>query len=207
MLPLLSPPGLLRRPSLRTLGAHRATRPELLTGVRAMDHASNESAPADAEPGEHVLAVVAAHFGRRCRPVVRLRFREAPDSRHPTSFPADPTPLWVGLSRCEAEDESERTLRAGPVLADERFSASAEEAAEDERDDYYVVELAGDRNEVRHQVEGEREVARERNDQRLLPARHARVTKQSAAENNAVRDEAGKGAGALASSRDDESED
>ena len=96
MLPLLSPPGLSRRPSLRTLGAHRVSRPELLTGVRAMDHASNESAPADAEPGEHVLALVAAHLGRRCRPVVRLLFREAPDSRHPTSFRADPTPLRSG---------------------------------------------------------------------------------------------------------------
>jgi integrase len=93
------------------------------------------------------------------------------------------------------------------MLADERFSARAEEAAEDERDDYYVVELAGDRNEVRHQVEGEREVARERNDQRLLPARHARVAEQSAAEDDAVRDEPSKGTGALASSRDDESED
>ena len=58
-----------------------------------MDHASNKSAPADAEPGEHVLALVTAHLRSRCRPVVHLLFREAPDSRHPTSFRADATPL------------------------------------------------------------------------------------------------------------------
>jgi hypothetical protein len=32
---------------------------------------------------------------------------------------------------------------------------------EDERDDDHIVELAGDRNEVRHEIEGQREVGDE----------------------------------------------
>src|SRR6266550_9562853 len=76
-----------------TLDACRAPRSELLTSVRALDHASDKPTPADAEPGEHVLALVTAHPGCRCGPVVRLLLREAPDPCHPTSFRADPTPL------------------------------------------------------------------------------------------------------------------
>jgi hypothetical protein len=93
------------------------------------------------------------------------------------------------------------------VLADKRLTTAAEEAAEDERDDHDVVELTGDRDEVRHEIEGEREVAREGNEQRLLPARHARVAEQSAAEDDAVWDEASESPGAFASAGDDESED
>ena len=93
------------------------------------------------------------------------------------------------------------------MLADEWLPAPADEAAEDERDDHDVVELAGDRDEVRDEVEGKREVTRERNEQRLLPARHARVAEQSAAEYDAVGDEAGERAGALVSAGDHERED
>ena len=53
--------------------------------------------------------------------------------------------------------------------ADERLPAAAEEAAEDERDDHDVVELTGDRDEVRHEIEREREIAGERDEQRLFP--------------------------------------
>jgi hypothetical protein len=56
------------------------------------------------------------------------------------------------------------------VLTDERVPASAEEAAEHQRDDHDVVELTGHRDEVRHEITGERKVARERDEQRLLPA-------------------------------------
>jgi hypothetical protein len=82
-----------------------------------------------------------------------------------------------------------------------------QEAAENERDDHDVVELTGDGDEVRHEIEGEREVARQRKEQRLLAAGHARVTEQSAAEDDAVWDEAGERAGALAPAGDDERED
>jgi hypothetical protein len=66
---------------------------------------------------------------------------------------------WCGaLSACEAKDERERVLGARPVFADEGFLAAPEEAAEDERDDDDVVELAGDGDEIGDEVEGEREV-------------------------------------------------
>jgi hypothetical protein len=93
------------------------------------------------------------------------------------------------------------------VLADKWLTTAAEEAAEDERDDHDVVELTGDRDEVRHEIEGEREVAREGNEQRLLPARHARVAEQPAAEDDAVWDETSESPGAFAPASDDESED
>jgi hypothetical protein len=54
------------------------------------------------------------------------------------------------------------------VLADEWLTASAEEAAEDQRDDQGIVELTGDRDEVGYEVEGKREIARQGNKQRLL---------------------------------------
>jgi len=94
------------------------------------------------------------------------------------------------ISGREAEDEYERAVGAWPVLADEWFPAPAEEAAQGERNDHDVVELTGEGDEVRHEVEGEREITRERNEQRLLPARNARVDEQSAAEDHAVWDDA-----------------
>jgi hypothetical protein len=93
------------------------------------------------------------------------------------------------------------------VLADKWLTSAAEEAAEDERDDHDVVELTGDRDEVRHEIKGEREVARERNEQRLLLARHARVAEQPAAEDDAVWDETSESPGAFASAGDDETKD
>jgi hypothetical protein len=93
------------------------------------------------------------------------------------------------------------------VLANERLAPAAEEASENERDEYDVVELTGDRNKVRHEIDREREVAREHDEQRLLPARHTRVVEQSAAEDDAVWDEARERAGALASACDDEPDD
>jgi hypothetical protein len=59
-------------------------------------------------------------------------------------------------SNCDPEDERERALGAGPVLADERLPAAAQKAPQDEGDDHDVVEMAGDGNEVGDEVEGER---------------------------------------------------
>jgi len=53
----------------------------------------------------------------------------------------------------EPEDQCERLLRPRPQLADQLLAARADEAPEDERDDDRVVELPGDRDEVRHEVE------------------------------------------------------
>jgi iron complex transport system substrate-binding protein len=92
------------------------------------------------------------------------------------------------------------------VLADERLASPAQEAAEDERDDQDIVELAGDRDEVRDEVERQREVAGERDQEGLVPARHPRISQQAAAQDHAVRDELGAGAGALAPAGDHQSD-
>jgi hypothetical protein len=127
----------------------------------------------------------------------RLLMYRAPPS------PRDP----AGSSHRDAEDELERAVGPRPVLADEWLASATEEAPQDERDDHDIIELAGDGDEVRHDVEGEREVAGERDEQRLLAARHAWVTEQAAAEDNAVGDEASERTGALAPTGDDERED
>jgi hypothetical protein len=57
----------------------RSPRGELLAAVRSVDHAPYQSAPAQRERREHELAAVAAHIGRRRRPVLRLFLRKAPD--------------------------------------------------------------------------------------------------------------------------------
>jgi hypothetical protein len=48
------------------------------------------------------------------------------------------------------------------MFTDHRVSAPAKEAAKDDSDDEYVVELAGDRNEIGHKVEGKGEISGER---------------------------------------------
>jgi hypothetical protein len=50
-----------------------------------------------------------------------------------------------------------------------------------------VIKLTGDRNEVRDEVEGKREVADKREEEHLSLAGHARVTHQPAYEHDAVR--------------------
>jgi hypothetical protein len=91
------------------------------------------------------------------------------------------------------------------VTSGRRPSLCTPRAPEDERGDHSVIELTGDRDEVRHEIEGQREVARQR-EERLPPAGHARVAEQPTTEDDAVGDEAGERAGALASADDDESE-
>jgi len=73
------------------------------------------------------------------------------------------------------------------VQPDERRPRTPEQTAEHERHEDRVVELAGDRDEVRHEVEGKRQVD-ERKCRRHLPARgHARVREQSLEQDRAVR--------------------
>jgi hypothetical protein len=93
------------------------------------------------------------------------------------------------------------------VLADEWLAAAAKEAAQNERDDDDVVELAGDRDEVGYEVKWKREVSRECEQERLLPPRDAGVAEQAAAEDDAVGNEPGERPGALAPAGDHESDD
>lgn len=61
-------------------------------------------------------------------------------------------------------------LRSGPQLADQFITTRADEAAEDEGDDDGIVELTRDGNEVRDEIEGKREVASERDEQKASAA-------------------------------------
>src|SRR5207302_9230423 len=89
--------------------------------------------------------------------------------------------LGPGLSRSrEPEDDVERAARAGPQLADDRGSHTVQDAPEPKGDDERVVDLTGDRNEVRDEVEREGEVSRDRPEQDLLPARNSLVAEQAA---------------------------
>src|SRR5205085_4429595 len=112
----------------------------------------------------------------------------------------------VDPSLREPQDERERSFRAWPQLADDRLTAAAEEAPQHERDDDDVVELPRDRDEVRHEVERQGEVADERDEQRLLPARDASVPEKAAAEDDTVGDEAGQHPRAFASSGEHQTE-
>ena len=71
------------------------------------------------------------------------------------------------LSAGEAEDQVERPLRPGPVLAEDAVIVCADEGAQDKGGDDHVVELAGDRDKVGNQVEGNRQVAEQCEEQKL----------------------------------------
>jgi hypothetical protein len=74
------------------------------------------------------------------------------------------------------------------VLAREVWAAGAQHAAQDERDDDGVVELAGDGDEVGDEVEWKREVADQRGEQELASAGDAFVAEQAAEDDEAVGD-------------------
>jgi len=65
------------------------------------------------------------------------------------------------------------------MLTHELLAAGAKEAAEDERHDEDVVELSGNRDEVRDEVKGKCEVPHERGEKQLAPAWHALVGHQA----------------------------
>ena len=93
------------------------------------------------------------------------------------------------------------------MLADKLITAGAEEAAHHEGNDQDVVELADDGNEIGHEIEGERQIRDERREQQLATSRHAVVRHQTRDEDDAVRNEAGKGARVLTATNHRESKD
>src|SRR3954447_10488090 len=62
---------------------------------------------------------------------------------------------WVRLCGGHAQDYGERGRRPAPVFDDQ---VPPREQAQDESDEDRVVELAGDRDEVGHEVERHREI-------------------------------------------------
>src|SRR3954469_25000423 len=114
-----------------------------------------------------------------------------------------PSRLIASLTCGEPENNGERPLGAVPQLADEILTAGPDEAAQDERDDQHVVELTGDGNEIRYQVEWEREVPDERQQGELAATRDSRVACKAADEAYAVGDESRKGARVVPPAEDD----
>jgi hypothetical protein len=93
------------------------------------------------------------------------------------------------------------------VLADEWLAAAAKEAAESERDDDGVIELARDRDEVGHEVKRKYEIPGKCDQESFLSPWDARVAQQAAAEDHAVGDEPGERSGAFAPAGDDQHHD
>ena len=104
----------------------------------------------------------------------------------------------------ESQDQSKRLFRPRPELADHRFAARSDEVAKDERDDDRVVELPGDGNEVRDEVEGQGEIRDERDQQQLATPWHAWIACEARHEHDAVGDERGKCTCVLAAAADHE---
>jgi len=106
----------------------------------------------------------------------------------------------------EPQDQLQQPLRPRPKLADHPFAANLDEVTEHESDDDGVVELTGDRNEVGHEVDREREITNEREQQQLSAARYARVACQSSDEDDAVGDKSRERASVATAACEDERE-
>ena len=88
-----------------------------------------------------------------------------------------------------------------------RVEGKITHATQREGDGQRVVDVAGDGDEVRNEVEREREVADERSQEELVPPGHARVAEQAPHEHDAVADAARDPAYALPAAREDEDRD
>jgi DNA-binding response OmpR family regulator len=93
------------------------------------------------------------------------------------------------------------------VLLHELPSAAAKDRAQDERDQDRVVELAGDGDEVRHEVEREREIGDERAHDQLLPPGHAGIAHEPGEEHHTVGDEPRQRSCVLAPARHEQHDD
>ncbi len=75
------------------------------------------------------------------------------------------------------------------MLLDQARAAAAQHVAQDERHQDRIVEVARDRDEVRHEVDRHGEVGHERREHDLLASRDAWVADEAPEEEQAVRDE------------------
>ena len=75
------------------------------------------------------------------------------------------------------------------MLANKLASSLSKHRSQDDGDQDRVVERSCDRDEVRDEIEGEREVADERDEQPLVAARYATITREAGEEDDAVRNE------------------
>jgi hypothetical protein len=84
------------------------------------------------------------------------------------------------------------------MLPQQGFASRSDESPQDKRDEEHIVQLARDRNEVRDEVEREREISEQRQEEQLPPSRHAPIGYEPAEQHQAVRDEACEGTRLLA---------
>ncbi len=93
------------------------------------------------------------------------------------------------------------------MLSRRPLPARPEERPQDERRHQHVVQLSRHGDEVRHEVEREREIREQARKEELVPPGNAAVAKQAGGQNGAVGDEARKGPRILAAPDDDEERD
>jgi len=97
--------------------------------------------------------------------------------------------MMEAYSAGEPQDQSQRALRPRPELPHERLAARANETAQNKRDHDRVIELPRDRNEIRHEIERERQIADQREEEQLPASGHARVASKTTNQDDAIRDQ------------------
>ena len=113
----------------------------------------------------------------------------------------------VALHARRAQDHPQRRLGAGPSFAQHLGVRAAGQQAQGERQQYRVVGDADDREEIRDQVDRQRQVGENDPKPRAPRQVDAGVTGQTPDQNEAIGDEAGDGTGVLAAAGGEESGD
>ena len=115
---------MLFRSVYRSSASTRVPRSELIAGGGASDRSPNQPAPAQREPREHVLALVALHVRCGSGSVARSLLRQAPDPhRCATSFGAPSVLPLHGFNTSPASryaSQSVRTHREVPPFGGSR---------------------------------------------------------------------------------------
>src|SRR4051794_4795026 len=93
------------------------------------------------------------------------------------------------------------------MLLDQLGPGGTDDPAQDERDEERIVELAGDGNEVRNQVERQQQIRDERREHELVTARHTRIAKEPSKEHDTVGYEPGNGTRMLPAAEQHEHKD
>src|SRR5581483_6026984 len=98
-------------------------------------------------------------------------------------------PLAGSSAICEAEDQRKRSFGARPQFADQRFPTGTDEMTEHERDDDRVIELPGDRNEVGHEIDRQRQVPGQAEQKESATSWDARIARKANDEHDAIGNE------------------
>lgn len=94
------------------------------------------------------------------------------------------------MSIGESHDGLERLIGTGPVLAQELGPSGAKRVPKRQRGDEDIVQLTGNRDEVRYEVDRNRQIGDQREQNQLAPSRDTLIPNQTAQQHEAIRDEA-----------------